>query len=175
MKPEQQTEYIVQCLRDSGSMYEDDARKFLAEHDAHVRTEALTERQRGPENYPGELAMLRGLLGVLRVTAKHGDFRQMQQLLAEHERDEQDAYAGLGEEATPTGATATPDFFQPGHTYTREHHAATVRFLVRGVSWAPDHSYRVAFGWRVDEDGDWEFTDSDDMDGWTDATEAGDR
>jgi hypothetical protein len=79
-----------------------------------------------------------------------------------------------GEEATAAAATATPDFFQPGHTYTREHHATTIRFLVRGVSWAPDHSYRVAFGWRTDEDGDWEFTDSDDMDGWTDVTEAGD-
>ncbi|MDX3520774.1 hypothetical protein [Streptomyces scabiei] len=43
MIPEQQTEYIVQCLRDSGSMYEDDARKFLAEHDDRVRTTALTE------------------------------------------------------------------------------------------------------------------------------------
>lgn len=43
MRPEQQTEYIVQCLRDSGSMYEDDARKFLAEHDNHVRATALAE------------------------------------------------------------------------------------------------------------------------------------
>src|SRR5574341_325897 len=43
MKPEQQTEYIVQCLRDSGSMYEDDARKFLAEHDAYVRAAALAD------------------------------------------------------------------------------------------------------------------------------------
>lgn len=43
MRPEQQTEYIVQCLRDSGSMYEDDARKFLTEHDDHVRATALTE------------------------------------------------------------------------------------------------------------------------------------
>lgn len=71
--------------------------------------------------------------------------------------------------------TVDTDFFEPGHTYAREHHGDTVRFLVRGVSWAPDHSYRVAFGWRTDEDGDWEHTDSDDMDGWTDVTEAGER
>ena len=63
-------------------------------------------------------------------------------------------------------------FFEPGHTYTREHHATTIRFLVRAVSWAPDHSYRVAFGWRTDEDGDWEPTHTDDNDGWTDVTEA---
>lgn len=82
--------------------------------------------------------------------------------------------AATGEEATAAAATATP-FFQPGHTYSRQHHGNTIRFLVRHVSWAPDHSYRVAFGWRVDDDGDWEPTDSDDMDGWTDVTEAGDR
>lgn len=82
--------------------------------------------------------------------------------------------ANTGEKATAAAATATP-FFQPGHTYSRQHHGNTIRFLVRHVSWAPDHSYRVAFGWRVDEDGDWEPTDSDDMDGWTDVTEAAAR
>ncbi|MFF8679549.1 hypothetical protein ACF07F_16720 [Streptomyces sp. NPDC015237] len=43
MRPAEQTEYIVQCIRDAGSMYEDDARAFLAEHDAHVLAEALAE------------------------------------------------------------------------------------------------------------------------------------
>ena len=43
MRAAEQTEYIVQCIRDAGSMYEDDARAFLAEHDAQVRAEALTE------------------------------------------------------------------------------------------------------------------------------------
>lgn len=64
----------------------------------------------------------------------------------------------------------TAAFFQPDHTYAREHHGETVRFLVRHVSAAPDGSYRVAFGWRVDDDGDWEPSDADDMDGWTDVT-----
>jgi hypothetical protein len=32
----EQTEYIVQCLRTAGSMYEKDARAFLAEHDDQV-------------------------------------------------------------------------------------------------------------------------------------------
>ncbi|MGW2861854.1 hypothetical protein [Streptomyces sp. NPDC001205] len=38
-----QTEYIVQAIREGGSMYEEDARVFLAEHDAHVRAEVLRE------------------------------------------------------------------------------------------------------------------------------------
>ncbi|MER6607324.1 hypothetical protein ABT282_15780 [Streptomyces sp. NPDC000927] len=44
------------------------------------------------ETYPGELAMLRGLLGVLRVVVKHGDMDEVRRLLAEHASDEQDAY-----------------------------------------------------------------------------------
>lgn len=43
MKPEQQTEYIVGCIREGGSMHEDDARQFLAEHDDYVRAEVLAE------------------------------------------------------------------------------------------------------------------------------------
>ncbi|MDX3575920.1 hypothetical protein [Streptomyces sp. FL07-04A] len=43
MRAAEQAEYIVQCIRDAGSMYEDDARAFLAEHDAQVRADALAE------------------------------------------------------------------------------------------------------------------------------------
>ena len=43
MRAAEQTEYIVQCIRDAGAMYEADARAFLAEHDAQVRADALTE------------------------------------------------------------------------------------------------------------------------------------
>lgn len=43
MRPEHQTEYIVQALRMQGAMYEQDARAFLAEHDAHVRAQVLAE------------------------------------------------------------------------------------------------------------------------------------
>lgn len=68
-------------------------------------------------------------------------------------------------------ATATPDFFQAGHTYTRYHHGSRVEFHVRHVSAAPGSSHRVAFGWRLDADGDWEPFDSDDLTGWTDTTQ----
>lgn len=43
MNASEQSEYIVQCVRDAGSMYEADARAFLAEHDGHVRSAALNE------------------------------------------------------------------------------------------------------------------------------------
>ncbi|KAB2975989.1 hypothetical protein F8R89_30750 [Streptomyces sp. SS1-1] len=66
------------------------------------------------------------------------------------------------------------DFFEPGHTYTRQHHASTIRFLVQHVDWSPCGTYKVAFGWRV-EDGDvtWSPTDSDDFGGWVDVTQGG--
>lgn len=43
MNAPEQTEYIVQCVREAGSMYETDARAFLAEHDGNVRAGALNE------------------------------------------------------------------------------------------------------------------------------------
>ena len=149
MNAAQQDEYIVQALRMQGAMYEDDARKFLAEHDSRVRAAALAETMRLIDEHPHP-----------------GDnpARFYSELLA--------SLLPTGEKATAAAATATP-FFQPGHTYTREHHGGVIRFLVRHVSWAPDHSYRVAHGWRLDDDGDWEPTDSDDMDGWTDITTPG--
>jgi hypothetical protein len=106
------------------------------------------------ENYPGELAMLRGLLGVLRVTAKHGDFQQVQQLLAEHERDEQDAYNALGEKATAPAATATP-FFQPGHTYADSKPQYDWKFRCDTVTTHPADGTRAALGWRHFR-GEWE-------------------
>lgn len=51
------------------------------------------------ETYPGELAMLRGLLGVLRATAKHGpdNMAEVRRLLAEHTSDEQAALTRGGD------------------------------------------------------------------------------
>lgn len=43
MKPAARAEYIVACIRRAGAMYPDDALQFLAEHDAHRRTEVLDE------------------------------------------------------------------------------------------------------------------------------------
>ncbi|MEU6649467.1 hypothetical protein ABZ904_08470 [Streptomyces sp. NPDC046900] len=60
------------------------------------------------ENYPGELAMLRGLVNVLRVVAPFRDMAEVQRLLDEHARDEQDAYAQVGEKCSRPAADATP-------------------------------------------------------------------
>lgn len=48
-----------------------------------------------------------------------------------------------GEEATPTGATATPDFFQPRHTYTVRGFA----YWCRTVETHPGKGVREAWGW----------------------------
>ncbi|MFR0351830.1 hypothetical protein [Streptomyces sediminimaris] len=49
------------------------------------------------EAYPGELAMLRGLVRTLRTVARYGtDMGEVQQLLAEHASDDADARQGAG-------------------------------------------------------------------------------
>jgi hypothetical protein len=138
-----------------------------------VRLLAQYDADRGGEAYDGELAMLRGLVRTLRVVVRPDASAEKQRaevrkLLWEHASDDAQARA----EDEP----GTSDFFQPGHTYAREHHASTIRFLVRYIDTDPAGIYRVAFGWRV-EDGDvtWSPSDSDDFTGWVDVTEGGDR
>jgi hypothetical protein len=48
------------------------------------------------ENYPGELAMLRGLAGIVRVIALHGDIDELRRVVREHDIDERAAYAMAG-------------------------------------------------------------------------------
>lgn len=59
------------------------------------------------ENYPGELAMLRGVLGVVRTIARHGDIDELRRIVAEHYADERAAYAEQGEKDTAPAATST--------------------------------------------------------------------
>lgn len=75
----------------------------------------------------------------------------------------------IGRMASGTDEPAEPDFFQPGHVYGREHHGHLIAFHVRCVTPAPDGDYQIALGFRHGPDG-WKPFDSDDMDGWTDAT-----
>jgi hypothetical protein len=65
--------------------------------DAH-RAEVLAA---DGQAYDGELAMLRGLVRVLRVVARQDDLAEVQRLLIEHVRDETAARAE--ENATPQG------------------------------------------------------------------------
>ena len=147
-----------------------------AERELDIRLDAYRAEVLATDGqaYDGELAMLRGLVRTLRVVVRPDDpdVAEVQRLLIEHARDETAARAE--EKATAEAATATP-FFQPGHTYTRERHGRTIEFLVRSVDTPPDSSWRIARGWRLNEDGDWEPTDSDDLTGWTDITEGGTR
>ncbi|MFJ6566273.1 hypothetical protein ACIQNU_02545 [Streptomyces sp. NPDC091292] len=83
-------------------------------------------------------------------------------------------FLGVEEKATATpAATATPNFFQPGHVYTRTHHGHCIEFHVQHIDTDPGGDQRVAFGWRADDRSTWEPADSDDMDGWSDVTEGG--
>lgn len=135
--------------------------------DAH-RAEVL---EADGQAYDGELAMLRGLVRTLRtvVRSDDADMGEVRRLLHHHAADDT-AAREQGKSSRP--ADATP-FFQPGHTYTREHHGRTIEFHVRSVDTAPGSSYRIARGWRLNEDENWEPTDSDDLTGWTDTTKAG--
>lgn len=71
------------------------------------------------------------------------------------------------------GREVDASFFQPGHTYAREHHGCRIEFHVRHVDVTPNGT-RFAFGFRTEPCiSGWAPDDSDDMDGWTDVTEGG--
>ena len=59
-----------------------------------------------------------------------------------------------GEEATPTGATATPDFFVPGRTYTSTApFGLHLRYECEHVTRDPKTGEREAWGWLHRSDG----------------------
>ncbi|WP_033307393.1 hypothetical protein RFN58_07170 [Streptomyces iakyrus] len=138
MRPADQTEYIVQCIREAGSMYEDDARQFLARHDTHVRAEAAADVHRAelPTFPAGETP--ENVAKVVRAV----DVR-----LAER-----GAEAPYGVEKGTEAAA--PDFFQPGHTYSAANGTAWM-FRVDVVTTHPEDGERTALGWRH-FDGTWE-------------------
>lgn len=72
----------------------------------------------------------------------------------------QDGRAGdwLCTEHAPAPA---PEFFQPGHAYTKPSHGRTVTYEVKHISTAPDGSAQTSFGW----------TRVEGYDGWTDHTD----
>ncbi|MEU3507610.1 hypothetical protein ABZ733_06740 [Streptomyces longwoodensis] len=153
MKPFQQDEYIVQCLRESGAMYEDDARKFLAEHDARVRAEVLHAAADTLAPVYGAAAMrLRQLADAEGKSSRTAD--------------------------------ATPDFFQPGHTYVKGQDGykapeQTWTFRCVAVSDHPrEGAGRRAFGFMRQGIGPWDSSavrEGEYERGWTDVTEGGGR
>lgn len=121
--------------------------------DAH-RAEVIAEH----EAYPGELAMLRGVVGVLRTVVRVADLadcegvRELRRLVAEHYADERAAYADAEEKtttvSTTAGAAVTPDFFQPGRTYTEPDGLTDWQFRCDSITTHPENSERTALGWR---------------------------
>ncbi|MCX5103442.1 hypothetical protein [Streptomyces sp. NBC_00439] len=51
----------------------------------------LAKQPTDTEAYSGELAMLRGVIGVVRTVAEHGDMDELRRIVAEHRADEQAA------------------------------------------------------------------------------------
>jgi hypothetical protein len=60
-----------------------------------------------------------------------------------------------GEKATAEAATATPDFFQPGHTYAEVGDTTDWKFRCDYVTAHPEDGERTALGWRHFR-GEWE-------------------
>ncbi|KOG21762.1 hypothetical protein ADK36_12310 [Streptomyces viridochromogenes] len=118
--------------------------------------------------YDGELAMLRGLVATLNAVAEHGDLSDVRKLLGEYASDD-----AAAREEKASRADTTPDFFQAGHVYAREHHGLPIEFTVEHVATTPSGDYRVAWGWRNAFGWTEEPWDCDDLDGWTDVTERG--
>lgn len=171
MRAADQTEYIVQCIRDGASMYEDDARKFLAEHDTHVRAEALAEADLLPKKDV-----------VAWLTKKAREFRSAG---GRHHTAQADAVAAMASKiergaVRPNNLRMGPaDFFEPGRTYTEDapFRAPEDRpnFDCIAVAVHPTTGNRRAFGfeqagagspWRSSSMRDEEWAD-----GWTDITD----
>lgn len=125
----------------------------FAAYDAEHRAEVLAG---DGQAYDGELAMLRGLVRTLRAVSRddRADVaqREVRRLLYEHAADERDAYR---RESNPAPAEATPDFFQPGHTYTHTDDKTDWQFRVDTVTTHPEDGERTALGWRRFR-GEWE-------------------
>jgi hypothetical protein len=56
--------------------------------------------------------------------------------------------ADAEEKATAPAATATPDFFQPGHTYSDPSADNDWKFRVDAITTHPEDGERTALGWR---------------------------
>lgn len=118
------------------------------------------------EAYPGQLAMLIFLFRALRSTVRENDsLPEVRRLLWLHAHDDAAARQKAKEKSSPTGADATPAFFQPGHTYTEPDGSTDWKFRCDSVTTHPGSGERTALGWRhfrgewepcAYDEGDWE-------------------
>ena len=155
MKPAQHAEYIVQCIREAGSMYEDDAREFLVQHDAYARAEVLAE-----------------VSAWLIKKAREFPTRNKQG------RTQADTAAILASKISrgavrPNNLRMLPDphFFEVDHTYQ----CRGDEFRVLAIDPHPVRGDLTAVGWLIEDDGKcliFRMTSRDWQSGkWTDVTE----
>lgn len=146
------------------------ARELLAQRDAEHRAEVITA--------VAEEAARRLSVGKSRTVSKDAVLRFLR-LEASVAR-----VSATREKSSPIEADATPDFFQPGHTYRSVHTPYTapeliITFRVEHITRHPDRGHRRAIGWmRSGEPGaKWhgDFRDEHEFRGWTDVTEGGER
>ncbi|MDX3759285.1 hypothetical protein [Streptomyces sp. AK02-04a] len=94
------------------------------------------------EEYPGELQRLRSTVLALRVAAlRKEDLPEVQRVLTDHEDWRKKATGAQS-------ATATPEFFQPGHTYSDPSADNDWKFRVDTITTHPADGERTALGWR---------------------------
>lgn len=109
-----------------------DAQRLLNAYRAQVLAEATA----AGEAYPGELAMLHGLIATLTAVAEHGDLNDVRKLLEEHKADDTAARA-------ETKTATTSGFFQPGHLYAH----GKYRFQCIHIATHPTSDRPSAWGW----------------------------
>ena len=153
-------EDIVAGLRqvDDGTVGDLTPEELLDAHRAEVLTEAAGILRDRAKQYPTRRVFAAGL--------RHGALAL--------------AKAAMGRgKSSPSGADATPDFFEPGRTYRSHHDGYTapeliLTFLVEHVTRHPDRGRLRAIGWmRTGEPGaGWhgDFRDEHEFRGWTDIT-----
>ena len=109
------------------------------------------------EAYTGELAMLRGLVRTLRAVVRpdDADVAEVRRLLWQHASDDAAACNEAEGQSSRMPADATPDFFQPGHTYAEPGDTTDWRFRCDSITTHPGHGERTALGWRHFR-GEWE-------------------
>lgn len=122
MRAVERAEAIVLALRDHAAMVEEDARAFLAEHDAGIRADALAEGA----------ALLRRQAGLKVGRPVHNSGLRAGAILLDRAADR------------PAPETTETDFFQPGHTYT----SGSWKFRCVAISPSPGTGERRALGWK---------------------------
>lgn len=93
------------------------------------------------EAYPGELQRLRARMRELRAAAlRREDLARVQQVLMTH--------ATYEAQVASKAADATPDFFEPGRTYSEPDGSTDWQFRCDMVTTHPEDCSRTALGWH---------------------------